>query len=159
MARQIQVDVQRTIPAPRERVHEILTDYASGRPEVQPPANYLDYKVLQGGRGAGTQISYRLRVGPRERPYEVEVSEPSPGATLVERDRNSSLVTTWTLVPTPDGSATKLELSTSWQGSGGVGGFFERTFAPRGLRRVYDELLDRLTEKVRTAAGGQRRDQ
>ncbi len=148
MAEQIQVDVERTIPAPRERVHEVLTDYANGRPRILPPANYRDYKVLRGGRGAGTQVSYRLRAGRRERPYEVEVSEPAPGATVVERDRNSSLVTTWTLVPTTDGTATNLKLSTAWRGSGGVGGFFERTFAPRGLRRIYDEVLDRLTKAV-----------
>jgi hypothetical protein len=153
MAEQIQVNVERTIPAPRERVHQVLTDYVGGRPRIQPPANYRDYRVLQGGRGAGTQVSYRLRVGRRERPYEVEVSEPSPGATLVERDRNSSLVTTWTLVPTTDGTATNLKLSTAWQGHDGVGGFFERTFAPRGLRRVYDELLDRLTQTVGSAPG------
>jgi hypothetical protein len=149
MARQIKVQVQRTIPAPRERVHQVLADYLNGRPRILP-ANYLDYKVLQGGRGAGTQVSDRLRAGRRERPFALEVSEPSPGATLVERDRNSSLVTTWTLAPTTDGSATNLTLSTNWEGSGGVGGFFERTFAPRGLRRIYDELLDRLT-KVTTA--------
>jgi uncharacterized protein YndB with AHSA1/START domain len=153
MAGQIQVDVKRTIPAPRERVYQVLADYVEGRPQILPPANYLDYMVLQGGRGAGTQVSYRLRAGGRERPYEIEVSEPSPGATLVERDRNSSLVTTWTLVPTTDGAATNLELSTTWEGSGGIGGFFERTFAPKGLRRIYDDLLDRLTQKTRTAPG------
>jgi uncharacterized protein YndB with AHSA1/START domain len=151
MARQIQVNVERTIPAPRERVHQVLADYAEGHREVLPPSNFLDYKVLQGGWGAGTLISFRLRAGGRERPYEMEVSEPGPGATLVERDRNSSLVTTWTLVPTTDGRATNLKLSTTWEGQGGVGGFFERTFAPRGLRRIYDDLLDRLTEKVRSA--------
>ncbi|HZD70591.1 MAG TPA: SRPBCC family protein [Actinomycetes bacterium] len=149
MAGQIQVDVERMIPAPRERVHQVLADYVNGRPEILPPASYLDYKVLRGGKGAGTQVSYRLRAGGRERPYDVEVSEPSPGATLVERDRRSSLVTTWTLVPTTDGAATNLKLSTTWQGGGGVRGFFERTFAPKGLRRIYDDVLDRLTEKVR----------
>jgi uncharacterized protein YndB with AHSA1/START domain len=149
-AGQIQVDVERMIPAPRERVLRVLTDYVNGRPQILPPANYREYKVLQGGQGAGTQISYRLRAGGRERPYDVEVSEPTPGATLVERDRNSSLVTTWTLVPTTDGTATNLKLSTAWQGGGGVRGFFERTFAPKGLQRIYGEVLDRLTEKVRS---------
>ena len=33
-------------------------------------------------------------------------------------------------------------------GAGGVGGFFERTFAPKGLRRVYEELLSRLDREV-----------
>jgi hypothetical protein len=151
MATQIRVDVQRTIRAPRERVYQVLADYVNGRPQILPPASYLDYMVLQGGRGAGTRVSYRLRAGRRVRPYEMEVSEPSRGATLVERDRNSSLVTTWTLAPTPDGSATNLTLSTSWGGHGGVGGFFERTFAPKGLRRIYDQLLDRLAEKATAA--------
>jgi uncharacterized protein YndB with AHSA1/START domain len=146
MATQIKVDVQRTIPAPRERVHQVLADYVKGRPQILPPGNYLDYKVLEGGRGAGTLVSYRLRAGGRERPYEVQVSEPSPGATLVERDRHSSLVTTWTLVPTTDGGATNLTLSTSWTSGGGIRGFFERTFAPKGLRRIYEELLDRLSK-------------
>jgi hypothetical protein len=68
--------------------------------------------------------------------------------TLVERDRDSSLVTTWILSPTASGTATDLRLSTIWEGHGGVGGFFERTFAPRGLRRIHGELLDRLTGQL-----------
>ncbi len=151
MARQIQVESERTIQAPRGRVHDIVADYAGERPRILPPANYLDYKVLQGGRGAGTVVSYRLRAGGRERPYDVEVSEPSPGATLVERDRGSSLVTTWTLTPTLDGTATDVKLSTTWQGGGGVGGFFERTFAPKGLRRIYEDVLGRLAQRAKAA--------
>src|SRR6266508_669570 len=153
MAGQIQIDVERKIPAPRERVHQVLADFVTGRPEILPPSNYREYRVLRGGRGAGTQVSYRLRAGGRERSYDVEVSEPSPGATLVERDRNSSLVTTWTLVPTTDGTATNLKLSTAWQGGGGIRGFFERTFAPKGLRRIYVVMVARPTEKVSTAPG------
>jgi hypothetical protein len=148
MARQIHVDVERTIPATRDRVHAIVADYVGGRPQILPSANYLDYKVLQGGRGAGTLVSYRLKAGGRERPYEVEVTEPSPGATLVERDRNSSLVTNWTLTPTSDGASTDVKLSTSWEGGEGIGGFFERTFAPRGLRRIQEEMLSRLAARA-----------
>jgi hypothetical protein len=147
MAKQINVSAERMIPAPPERVHAVLADYREGRPRILPD-NYLDYKVEEGGQGGGTVVSYRLRAARRERAYTMEATEPTPGVTLVERDRNSSLVTTWMLSPTASGTGTDLKVSTTWEGSGGVGGFFERTFAPRGLRAIYDDMLDRLTKAV-----------
>jgi hypothetical protein len=84
----------------------------------------------------------------------MEVAEPTPGVTLVERDRESSLVTTWILNPTASATATDLHLSTIWEGSGGIGGLFERTFAPRGLRRIHGELLDRLTRQLGAEPSG-----
>jgi len=153
MGRQIHVDLERTIPAPPDRVHRILADYRGWRPRLLP-ANYLGYTVEEGGTGAGTVVAYRLRAARRERGYRIEVAEPTPGTTLVERDRDSSLVTTWILSPAAGGAATDLRLSTVWEGGGGVGGFFERTFAPRGLRRIHGELLDRLARAVRADPAG-----
>jgi uncharacterized protein YndB with AHSA1/START domain len=146
MGRQIHVDLERLIPAPPERVHAALADY-SGRARILP-ASYLDWTVEEGGQGAGTVVSYRLRAGRRARRYRMEVAEPTPGVTLVERDRESSLVTTWILNPTASATATHLRLSTIWEGAGGIGGFFERAFAPRGLRRIQGELLDNLTRQL-----------
>jgi uncharacterized protein YndB with AHSA1/START domain len=146
MGRQIHVDLERTIPAPPARVHAALADY-QGRARILP-GNYLDWTVEEGGQGAGTVVSYRLRAGRRARHYRLEVAEPTPGVTLVERDRESSLVTTWILNPTPSGTATDLRLSTIWEGAGGIGGLFERAFAPRGLRRIHGELLDNLTRRL-----------
>ena len=151
MGRKIHVDLERTIPAPPARVHAVLADYR-GRARILP-ASYRDYRVEEGGEGAGTVVSYRLRAGRRERRYQMEVAEPTPGATLVERDRHSSLITTWMLRPTASATATDLRLSTIWEGHGGIGGFFERTFAPRGLRRIHAELLDRLTRQVGAEPG------
>ena len=99
-------------------------------------------------------VSYRLRAGRRERPYRMEVAEPTPGVTLVERDRGSSLVTTWIMSPTASDTATDLHLSTVWEGGGGIGGVFERSFAPRGLRRIHGELLDRLTRQLGAEPSG-----
>jgi hypothetical protein len=98
-------------------------------------------------------VSYRLRAGRRERPYRMEVSEPTPGVTLVERDRDSSLITTWILSPTASGTATELRLSTVWEGHGGIGGFFERAFAPGTLRPIRGELLDNLTRRLGAEPG------
>ena len=148
MGRQIHVDLERTIPAPPARVHAALADY-QGRARILP-ASYLDWTVEEGGTGAGTVVSYRLRAGRRERPYRMEVAEPTPGVTLVERDRGSSLVTTWIMNPTASATATDLHLSTIWEGGGGIGGFFERTFAPKGLARIHEAFLERLEHAVTT---------
>jgi Polyketide cyclase / dehydrase and lipid transport len=152
MGRQIHVDLERMIPAPPARVHAALADY-HGRADILP-GNYLDYTVEEGGQGAGTVVSYRLRAGRRQRRYRMEVAEPTPGVTLIERDRESSLVTTWILGPTASATATDLRLSTIWEGSGGIGGLFERAFAPRGLRRIHGELLDRLTRRLGAEPSG-----
>ena len=61
----------------------------------------------------------------------MRVTEPEPGRVLVESDTNSSLVTTTTV--TPDGSASWVRISTTWDGR--ASGFFERLFAP-GLCRA-----------------------
>ena len=41
-----------------------------------------------------------------------------------------------------------MRVRSTWDGAGGIGGFFERTFAPRGLRRLYDGVLDRLDAEL-----------
>ena len=117
MSGQIHVELERVIPAPPDRVHAALADYR-GRARILP-GGYRDYTVEEGGEGDGTVVSYRLRAGRRERRYRMEVAEPTPGVTLVERDRESSLVTTWILNPTASATATDLRLSTIWEGGGG----------------------------------------
>jgi carbon monoxide dehydrogenase subunit G len=53
-----------------------------------------------------------------------------------------SYVQTWTVTDTVTGATVTVEAA--WDGSGGVGGLFERLFAPLGLRRVFTEMLERL---------------
>ena len=50
--------------------------------------------------------------------------------------------------PAVSGSAL-VRISTTWQGAGGIGGFFERTFAPRAMRAIYEDELQRLDSYVR----------
>jgi len=40
-------------------------------------------------------------------------------------------------------------ISTAWEGAGGIGGFFERLFAPRVMRGIYADELDRLDAYAR----------
>ena len=52
------------------------------------------------------------------------------------------------------GSMVELYKSTQavapWNGAGGIGGFFKRTFAPKGLGRIHEALIDRLERSVST---------
>jgi hypothetical protein len=50
-----------------------------------------------------------------------------------------------------DAGTSTVRVRTTWTGAGGIGGFFERTFAPKGLARVYADLLGRLDAEL--AAG------
>ncbi len=131
---------ERIIDASPAEVFNALIDYKIKRPRMLPP-NYLNYTVEQGGQGNGTVVSYRFRAAGRERPYEMAVEETIAGQVLTERDRNSSLVTRWSVLPVDGGTRSKVSVESDWQGSSGVGGFFERTFAPLGLRRVYKDAL------------------
>jgi hypothetical protein len=53
-----------------------------------------------------------------------------------------SLVTTFEVEPRDGRSLVRI--STSWDGASGIGGFFERAFAPKAMRRIYLDELDRL---------------
>ena len=71
---------------------------------------------------------------------------------ITETDQNSSLVTSFTVTPAGDGCRVRIE--TQWNGAGGVGGFFERTFAPRVMRKMYADELSRLDAYAQTQASG-----
>ena len=133
----------KVLDATPERVLEFLRDYREARPRILPD-NYSAYRVEQGGHGAGTVIGYHFNSGRRERDYRLTVEED--GAGLAERDQLSSFVNRWTVVP--NGSGAEVSVEASWRGAGGIGGFFERTFAPKVLQRIYGEMLDKLAAAV-----------
>jgi hypothetical protein len=136
---EVTAGTQRQMRAGADEVYAFLRDYPK-RETILPEA-FHDYRVEEGGKGEGTIVSYRLQAGKRERPYRLSVEEPGP-RRLVERDTSSSLVTTWTVGPAGAGSTVSVE--SRWQGASGIGGFFERRFAPGALRGIYDDLLTRL---------------
>ena len=42
-----------------------------------------------------------------------------------------------------------MRISSSWDGAGGIGGFFERIFAPRALHKLFLDELNRLNTYAR----------
>ncbi len=142
----VRAQASKTVDASPERVLDVLRDYREARPRILTD-NYSAYRVESGGSGDGTVIAYHFAAGGRERDYRLRVEEST--GELRERDELSSFISTWTVAPSAAGS--EVTVASSWEGAGGVGGFFERTFAPIGLRRIYGEMLERLAGAVGTA--------
>jgi hypothetical protein len=142
----VSTTTSRRIEAPAERIVAALADYRGTRPRLLPE-HFTDYEVLEGGHGAGTVVRWRLHATrKRVRDVVAEVSA-SDAHGFTEVDRGSSLRTTWRVEADGPG-ASEVLVTNEWTGATGVGGFFERTFAPRGLDRIYGELLDNLAADV-----------
>ncbi len=121
-----------------------VCDYRNVRPKILS-AQYSDYQVVQGGQGAGTVATWRLQAT-KSRARDVHVDVDVAGHTVIEKDTNSSMVTNWTVAPA--GSGSSVTVKTAWNGAGGVKGFFEKTFAPLGLKRIQGEVLANLKNEL-----------
>ncbi|MFI7275433.1 SRPBCC family protein [Streptomyces sp. NPDC049879] len=150
---QIEVVRRREIAADHEDVLDALADYRGVHPRLLPE-RFTDYAVEEGGDGAGTVVRLRFHATSRRvRDCLLDISEPGEGR-LVEKDRNSTMVTEYTVEPASGGAdkAALVTVRSTWQGAGGIGGFFERTFAPRVLGTAYDQILDNLAAHMAAGA-------
>ncbi|MEW2630127.1 SRPBCC family protein [Streptomyces sp. NPDC048389] len=143
---QVEATTERIVAADAETVFDAVADYENTRAKLLTE-HFSEYEVREGGDGEGTLVHWKLQAtSKRVRDCLLEVTEPTDGR-LVEKDRNSSMVTTWTVTPAGEGKC-KVVVSTVWNGAGGIGGFFEKTFAPKGLGRIYDAVLANLAANV-----------
>ncbi|MGA5274149.1 SRPBCC family protein [Streptomyces cellulosae] len=143
---QVEATTERIVAADADTVFDALADYSGTRAKLLPE-QFSEYEVREGGDGEGTLVHWKLQAtSKRVRDCLLEVTEPTDGE-LVEKDRNSSMVTTWRVTSAGEGRA-RVVVTSVWNGAGGIGGFFERTFAPKGLARIYDAVLARLDAEV-----------
>ena len=140
------VSAERTVDAPAGAVYGYIADMRGHHPHFLPPA-FSDFQVESGGVGEGTITRFTLTAGGRTRQYRMKVAEPEPGRVLTESDTGSSAVTTFTV--TPQDGRSLVRIATAWEGAGGIGGFFERLFAPRVMRSIYADELERLDAYAR----------
>ena len=145
----VEVSAERRMEASAEKVYGYIADMVEHHPRFLPEA-FSGFQVESGGVGAGTVIRFNLTAGGRTRTYRNVVDEPEPGRVLRESDTNSSAVTTFSVEPSGPGCTVRI--FTSWEGAGGVGGFFERLFAPRVMQRIYADELERLNTYARERA-------
>jgi hypothetical protein len=102
--------------------------------------------LVQGGAGQGTVASWTLQAT-KSRSREVQVSVDVAGHTVIEKDAHSTLMTNWTVAPAGV-AGSSVTVKTSWKGATGIKGFFEKAFAPLGLRRIQDEVLANLKREL-----------
>ena len=133
------------INAEPDAVLKAVTDYETVRPKILS-SHYRDYQVLEGGQGAGTVATWKLQAT-ESRVRDVKASVDIAGHTVIEKDANSTLVTNYTVAPAGE-HGSSVTVKTSWQGAGGVKGFFEKTFAPLGLRKIQAEVLGNLKKLI-----------
>ena len=126
------------------KVLAAIADYEGVRPKILSP-HYSDYRVVAGGQGRGTVAAWKMQAT-KSRSRQVQADVDVAGRTVIEKDANSSLMTNWTVAPAGPGSS--VTVKTTWNGAGGVKGFFEKTFAPLGLRKIQDEVLANLKEEI-----------
>ncbi|MEV4241085.1 MULTISPECIES: SRPBCC family protein [unclassified Nocardia] len=132
------------VEADPQRALEAIADYEKVRPRILS-AHYRDYKVVEGGQGAGTVAEWTLQAT-EKRSRNVHAVVSVSDSIVTERDSNSTLVNTWTV--TPDGTGSQVTLRTSWKGAGGIAGIFEGIFAPLGLKKIQAEVLANLQREL-----------
>ncbi|GGS03441.1 polyketide cyclase [Streptomyces humidus] len=143
---QVEATTERVVAADPDKVFDTIADYSGTRGKLLTE-HFSEYEVREGGDGEGSLVHWKLQAtSKRVRDCLLEVTEPTDGE-LVEKDRNSSMVTVWRVTPAGEGKS-RVVVTTTWNGAGGIGGFFERTFAPKGLGRIYDGVLANLAAEV-----------
>jgi hypothetical protein len=145
------------VPASARAVYALIADYRDGHPRMLPPQYFPRLDVEEGGTGAGTIILFEVRMLGSVRRVRAEVSEPSPGETLVETDVATGARTTFAVASRPGGRDSEVTITTEWEASG-LRGWIERMLVPPVLQRIYAEELARLAGLFRTggAAGDAR---
>ena len=122
-------------------VYGILADYRGGHPLILPKPYFQSLRVERGGVGAGTAISFEMRVMGCARKFQAEVTEPEPGRVLMERAQPGDAVTTFMVEPLPGGNTSRLEISTELPDRGGIAGALERWLTAAALRPIYVKQL------------------
>lgn len=148
---QIKASANSIINATPQKVYALLADYQKEHPKILPEQNFSDYKVVQGGTGAGTIIEFQFEVLGQSRLVRAEVTEPEPGHILAEEDMEVGLVTTFTVEPVNSRQKTLVTIETNYQ-KAGIMGFIERFTSPPLLRRIYKEELQKLKKHVQSMA-------
>lgn len=132
------------VTADPKRTLDAIADYESVRPRILS-SHYRDYKVVEGGHGAGTVAEWTLQAT-EKRSRNVRAAVSVSDSMVTERDSNSSMVTAWTV--TPSGTGSLVTVRTTWKGAGGIGGIFEGIFAPLGLKKIQAEVLENLKKEL-----------
>jgi hypothetical protein len=141
--KQIYVMANAVMNAHPEEVYAAIADYRHGHPHIIPKEIFSDLQVETGGYGAGTIMTFGVKVMGGVKTFRQRVSEPQPGRVLVEQDIDTpqNTTTTFTVIPVENGQKAHVEIATTMHPSAGLAGMVERVVVPMLYRRVYRKEL------------------
>ena len=142
------VSATKVIPASAVRVYDLLADYREGHPSILPKPEFISLTVEQGGRGAGTVVSFQMKLMGRVQTFHSAITEPEPGRVLVETDMNTGAVTTFMIEPREAGRQAQVTITTDTQGRDGIVGKAQGWMTTRLLRPIYIKELEQLADVV-----------
>jgi hypothetical protein len=93
------IRVSAVVQAPAPHVYNIIADYRDGHPRIVPHRYFKWMRVDGGGVGAGTTITFQMRVMGSSKVLRATITEPEPGRVLVETYPESGIVTTFFVAP------------------------------------------------------------
>jgi hypothetical protein len=131
---------ERNLSVPAELVYNCIADYRQHHPKILPPA-FTDFRVEKGGIGAGTEIRFRMKVARSIQAFHSRVDEPEPGYILTETEIERDLVTRF--IVEAGGDRCRVGIETRYTQSG-LRGLLEAIFAPRAMRRIFEQELAQL---------------
>jgi hypothetical protein len=149
---QHRISASKFMPAPAERVYEIIADYECEHALILPRPPFVSMSVTRGGRGAGTEFDLVMRVMGKTENYHGVVSEPAAGRVIEERYVGTSTVTRFTVEPRNLDRGAKVSITTDLVLRAGLLGVVQRWFATRLLRSVYLRELQQLARIASDAA-------
>ena len=147
------ISVKRRIAAPPERLYALIADYHVGHPSILP-RQFSNLVVEKGGVGAGTVISFDLRLLGRTRTCRASIAEPQPGRVLVERDLDGRSVTTFCVDPGPTGRESDVTIETQITAWRGPFQLLQGMLLKRLITPLYEKELQKLKAR---AAGAKKR--
>ena len=144
------VSASAVIPARRDRVYSLISNYNDGHPRILPK-QFSGLVVEQGGVGAGTIIRFQMSLLGKKQTFRAAITEPEPGRVLVETDLDTNgAVTTFTINPGGAPADSHVTISTELPVRSGFLGKIERTMTTMLLRPIYAKELENL---ARVATG------
>lgn len=144
------VSASAIIPARRERIYSLISNYNDGHPRILPK-QFSSLVVEQGGAGAGTIIRFQMSVFGRKQTFRAAITEPEPGRVLVETDLDANgAITTFTVNPGGAPADSRVTISTELAVRSGFLGKIEKTLSTLLLRPIYLKELENL---ARVATG------
>ena len=138
------LSASKLISSPAQRIYGLIADYRNGHPRILPRPYFVSLSVEQGGYGAGTVINFQMQLMGRIQSFHSTITEPDPGHILVETDRNTGAVTTFTVEPRREGQEAFVTITTTTNVPDGIVGKIQGRLTSQLLRPIYLKELDQL---------------